>query len=172
MNEFIVRVNGNLKQIKIIDDNFVEVDDIRFSYAITELNNSKYLLKINDKFYETSFWKNSRDEDSIQINNSSFDVNIRTALQEKAYQLLTASQSKEEKVTIIKSPMPGLVLKILKSVGDNVTKGDTVMILEAMKMENIITAPIDGTISAIPVEVGKSVMVGDLLVSIKNSDAK
>lgn len=167
MNEFIVRVNGNLKQIKIIDDNFVEVDDIRFSYAITELNNSKYLLKINDKFYETSFWKNSRDEDSIQINNSSFDVNIRTALQEKAYQLLTASQRKEEKVTIIKSPMPGLVLKILKSVGDNVTKGDTVMILEAMKMENEIKSTYDGTITEILVSEGKPVEKYISLFSLK-----
>ena len=50
MNEFIVRINGNSKQIKILDDNFVEVDNVKFSYALTELDHSKFILKINNKY--------------------------------------------------------------------------------------------------------------------------
>ena len=167
MNEFIVRINGRLKQVKIIDDNFVEIDNVKVGYTITELNHSKFILRIDNKFYETSFWKKSDYEISLQINNETLDLSIRTALQEKAYQLLSASQSNVEQVTIIKSPMPGLVLKILKNVGDSISKGDTVMILEAMKMENEIKANIDGEMIEIHVSEGKPVEKYISLFSLK-----
>lgn len=63
--------------------------------------------------------------------------------------------------------MPGLVLKILKKVGDKVQKYDTVMILEAMKMENEIKASIDGIITEINVSEGKPVEKYISLFSIK-----
>ena len=84
MNEFIVRINGSSKQIKILDDNFVEVDNVKLSYSITELNHSKFILKINSKVYESSLWNKSNGEMSLQVNNSNIDLNIRTTLQEKA----------------------------------------------------------------------------------------
>jgi len=157
MNEFVVRMNGGLKQVKIIDDNFVEVDNVKLSYSIIELNHSKFILKINNKIYETSVWNKSNGEISLQLNNSSIDLSIRTTLQEKAYQLLSTSQSNADQIKIIKSPMPGLVLKILKSVGENISKGETVMILEAMKMENEIRANFDGIITEIHVSEGRPV---------------
>jgi biotin carboxyl carrier protein len=167
MNEFMVRIDGNLKQIKILDDDFVEVDNVKFSYALTELDHSKFILKINNKIYETSLWNKSNGEMSFQINNSTIDLSIRTTLQEKAYQLLSASQSDTEKITTIKSPMPGLVLKILKNVGDEVQKSDTVMILEAMKMENEIKSSIDGIITEVNVSEGKPVEKYISLFSVK-----
>ena len=167
MNEFIVRINGNSKQIKILDDNFVEVDNVKFSYALTELDHSKFILKINNKIYESSLWNKSNGEISFQINNSTIDLNIRTALQEKAYQLLSASRDNDDQTNIIKSPMPGLVLKILKRVGENISKGETVMILEAMKMENEIKANIDGLITEIHVCEGKPVEKYIPLFSLK-----
>jgi biotin carboxyl carrier protein len=167
MNDFIVRINDNLREVKIIDENFAEVDDKRVEYRLIELNHSKFVLKIDNKVYEAAFWKNSNDELSLQINNNNFDVNIRTVLQEKAFQLLSASQKDETNVKSVKSPMPGLVLKILKNVGDKITKGDTVMILEAMKMENEIKSNIDGTIAEIFVIEGKPVEKYISLFSIK-----
>ncbi len=167
MSEFIVRINGELKEVKIIDDNFVEVDNVRLSYSITELNNSKFILKINNKIYEASEWSKSNGEISLQINNSTIDLSIKTTLQEKAYQLLSASQGNADQIKIIKSPMPGLVLKILKGVGDNISEGETVMILEAMKMENEIKANVDGIITEIHVSEGKPVEKYISLFSIK-----
>ena len=106
MNEFVVRINGSLKQVKIVDENIVEIDNVQMNYAITELSPSKFILKINNKIYETSLWKKSDSEDSILVNNYYTNLNIRTTLQEKAYKLLSASQSNTETETIIKSPMP------------------------------------------------------------------
>ena len=66
----------------------------------------------------------------------------------------------------INSPMPGKILNINVSIGQNVKKGQALVVLEAMKMENEIVAPEDGTVISINVSVGGSVESGDLLVSL------
>ena len=73
---------------------------------------------------------------------------------------VSAPVSGGEKVT---APMPGKVLRLIKSEGDTVKANDVVLILEAMKMENEITAPQDGTITQISVNEGATVNPGDAL---------
>ena len=76
-----------------------------------------------------------------------------------------AAGGAEGSVKIV-SPMPGKILAIKANAGQAVKRGDVVMILEAMKMENEITAPQDGTIAGIHVAVGDSVESGDTLASL------
>ncbi len=66
----------------------------------------------------------------------------------------------------ISSPMPGKILEIKASVGESVKRGQVIMILEAMKMENEIVAPEDGVIADIRVSAGSAVEAGDLLASL------
>lgn len=66
----------------------------------------------------------------------------------------------------IVAPMPGTILRVEVSSGDAVSKGDTLMILEAMKMENEILAPGDGVVKQLNVSQGSSVNPGDILVVI------
>jgi biotin carboxyl carrier protein len=67
----------------------------------------------------------------------------------------------------IESPMPGLVLKIGLKAGDEVVKGDVLMILEAMKMENIIKSPGDGIVKHIYVKEGETVAKKQLLLELE-----
>jgi len=69
--------------------------------------------------------------------------------------------------TKVESPMPGTVFKYLVNVGDTVSQNQVIAILEAMKMENEITAPVTGTISSIVAPAGSSVNAGDTLVTIE-----
>lgn len=64
------------------------------------------------------------------------------------------------------SPMPGTILKVNVSAGETVQKGQTVLVLEAMKMENEITAPASGTVTDLKVVAGQTVANGELLFSI------
>lgn len=68
--------------------------------------------------------------------------------------------------TPVKAPLPGVVTKVLVANGQAVKKGDTVVVLEAMKMENNITAECDGTVSGLCCAAGDSVMEGTTLVTI------
>ena len=64
----------------------------------------------------------------------------------------------------IQAPMPGKIMKINFTAGTSVKRGDVLLVLEAMKMENDIMAPADGTIASINVNPGDSVNTGDMLV--------
>jgi|WetSurMetagenome_2_1015567.scaffolds.fasta_scaffold494750_2 biotin carboxyl carrier protein len=68
--------------------------------------------------------------------------------------------------TMIKAPMPGLVVRILKNVGDTVAKGERLLIVEAMKMENELKSPIAGKIKEIHAEVGRPVDKGQVLITL------
>ncbi len=67
----------------------------------------------------------------------------------------------------LKAPMPGLILDVKVKVGDRVTAGQTVIIMEAMKMENSINAKINGTVKEIHVQKGAQVMTGHLLLVVE-----
>ena len=68
--------------------------------------------------------------------------------------------------TPVTAPMPGMIISYEKNVGDAIEEGDTVLILEAMKMENALPAPVSGTIKAINFSSGDSVAKGDVLAVI------
>ena len=68
--------------------------------------------------------------------------------------------------TPINAPLPGVVTKVLVAAGQAVKKGETVVVLEAMKMENNITAECDGSVTGVCVAAGDSVMEGTMLVTI------
>ena len=63
--------------------------------------------------------------------------------------------------------MPGSVLEVRVNVGDSVSEGDVLMILEAMKMENEITSPVPGVVKSIDVSVGSTVNTGDAMIFIE-----
>ena len=67
---------------------------------------------------------------------------------------------------VVKSPMPGNILKINVTVGQKVNEGETLLVLEAMKMENEIMAPCDGTVTSVAVTKGAAVESGTLLCTI------
>ena len=67
---------------------------------------------------------------------------------------------------VLSAPMPGLILRIEAKAGQSVKKNQLVMVMEAMKMENEIYAPCDGTISSIAVSQGQQVAAGDALLTI------
>lgn len=66
----------------------------------------------------------------------------------------------------VTAPMPGKVLSISATVGQSVKKGDTILVFEAMKMENSVVAPEDGTVASIDVAVGDSFEAGVAIASL------
>ena len=67
---------------------------------------------------------------------------------------------------VVSAPMPGKILAVKTEVGKDVKKGEVLLVLEAMKMENEIVAPEDGTVASVDVTVGASVESGDTLATL------
>ena len=77
-----------------------------------------------------------------------------------------APQAAAEGATTVSAPMPGMIVSYAKKVGDSVEQGETVVILEAMKMENEIRAQRTGVVEAVHVSPGQRVGQGDVLLRI------
>jgi biotin carboxyl carrier protein len=74
------------------------------------------------------------------------------------------SNATEQKINLVKAPMPGLVLRVLVEPGQKVSKGDPLLVLEAMKMENMIKSPGDAVVSAIKANLGQAVEKNQVLI--------
>ena len=73
----------------------------------------------------------------------------------------------EQKMTDVKAPMPGLVLQVMVKIGDTIAKGDNLVILEAMKMENVLQAEGDGVVKSIGVNKGDTVEKTQVLIEME-----
>lgn len=167
MIDYVVTYNDKSKEVKFLDNEFIIIDGIKKNYHLTELQNNKYLLSVDNKIYDASLISNSNGNVEIFINNKTYKISVLTSLQEKALKLIQESEVSKSHQTNVKSPMPGLVLKINKNVGDKVLKGETILVLEAMKMENEIKSPVDGQISELNIKPGLAIEKNILLFSIK-----
>jgi biotin carboxyl carrier protein len=166
MNEFVVVVNDSKYKVKISSDEKIVVNDLEYFVELSSLIHHSYLLKINDRVFELTSEQIGSNDYNIFFEGHKFETTVLTILQEKAQKLLEGSGESVRRHTEIKSPMPGMILKLKKSEGDKVEIGDSIVILEAMKMENDLKAPASGIIEKIYVTEGSTVEKGVLLFSI------
>jgi pyruvate carboxylase subunit B len=166
MSEFIVSVNSKKKNVKISDNSVIYVNDIEYNQELYYLSGDTYMLKVDNKMYEISAGRIDHERYSVSIDGKNLEVLIRTSLQEKAAKLSELKAAVTHKMER-KAAMPGLVLKIKKQAGDSVAQGESVMILEAMKMENDVRAQASGKIKSINVKEGMAVEKGFTLFTIE-----
>ena len=125
---------------------------------------SKYRITVEGKTYEM-------DVELIGANGASVQPVAKAAAPvvtaPKAAPAPVAAKPAEVGSGSVVAPMPGTILKVLKASGDSVKAGEVVLILEAMKMENEITAPVSGTIGSLSLTEGSTVAGGDLLFDVK-----
>ncbi len=103
---------------------------------------------------------------TFRIEGEIFKVHIADHY-ERLIQQLGLSIGGTQKQNTIKAPMPGLVLQIAVQPGQSVSKGDTLLILEAMKMENVLKSAGDGVVKSIQVRQGAAVEKGQLLIEME-----
>lgn len=102
----------------------------------------------------------------LKINNSVYTVDVKDRFDILLDQL-GMSNATTTKVNDLKAPMPGLVVDIKVSVGDLVKKGDTLLILEAMKMENVLKATGDGKVKSIKVATRENVEKNQVMIEFE-----
>lgn len=140
----------------------------------------EYQFVINGNDYNVKLVKISGEEATIDVNGTAYDVNISRLFKQKAPKLvrkkvvhesfdrpkLTERPGKDLGFNTIKAPLPGIILEITVKVGDEVKSGQSVLKMEAMKMENDIHASVSGKVDEIFVKVGEPVLEGAPLVKI------
>ena len=100
----------------------------------------------------------------LKVNNQEITVSVEDRFDALLHQLGMGSLN-NQKINEVKSPMPGLVLNIMVQPGDSVSKGDSLIVLEAMKMENIIKSPADGVLKTVEVEKSSAIEKNQVLIT-------
>ncbi len=119
---------------------------------------AEYDVTVKDKSYHLRVNGNQ-----VTVNGKTYNVAMQAAQASSPSAPATTSATN---ATEVKASMPGVVLKIQASVGDHVNRGDTVLVLEAMKMEVGATAPVSGTVTEICVAQGDQVANGQRLAMV------
>lgn len=141
-------------------------DDINNIDIIAESGNKFHIIKGHQAFQaeiiHTDFQKKTF---IINVNGNKQEVKLANQF-DQLVKKLGLSVVSNQKINDIKAPMPGLVLEVAVSIGQTVEKGDALLILEAMKMENVIKSAGEGVVKAIHVENGTAVDKGQLLLEL------
>ena len=125
----------------------------------------QYSLVLNGRSHRVLVLKEDRENKTVRLRIGAHTYTVK--LEDEQHHLmheLGLDKSVGTALKDIKAPMPGLVLKMLVKEGDAVKKNDPVLILEAMKMENVIKSPGDGTVKKIHAQEKTAVEKGQLLV--------
>jgi biotin carboxyl carrier protein len=164
---FKVKVNNQAERtIEFYSDASGTINNEAFLLdMITIKPNSFHIIKDN-KSYSVEVVKADYTEKNfiIKINGNKYNVSAKDKF-DVLLKSLGLDSMNVKKVNDIKAPMPGLVLDIKVNEGDEVKKGDTILVLEAMKMENNIKSPADGVVKKIGVKKGQAVEKNQVLIN-------
>lgn len=124
-----------------------------------------YHLLINNISYSVNVIEQSRAEKKylLEVNGKVFEVSLKDRLDDLLHELGMDNLS-SQKIHDLKAPMPGLVVAVFVKEGQQIEKGDTIVILEAMKMENALKATANVIVKKIAVEKGMAVEKNEVLV--------
>ena len=158
--QYQVKINGKL-DVSVSTNDIKSLDAVKTSpgkYHIIQ-NHKSYSAEITDiNFNERSY--------KVKINNKIYKVQIHNAL-DKLIKDLGFEIGSAKKVDRIVAPMPGLILEITVKTGDEVKENDPLLILEAMKMENVIMSPRAGIIKSVVAKKGDAVDKNQLLIEFE-----
>ncbi|MBO9152175.1 biotin/lipoyl-containing protein [Chitinophaga sp. GCM10012297] len=146
----------------------VECNGKQVNWSAEALPSGDFSILMDGKSLVAQVVKIDRDTKtvSLQIGQALYEV----ALEEPMDRLLASmgiSEAASRKINDIKAPMPGMVLKVLVSPGQAIQKGEPVLILEAMKMENVFKAAADAVVKEIKVSERTAVEKGEVLIVLE-----
>lgn len=142
------------------------INGAQFDVTIDSIVGSKAKVEVNGIPFEVEMQGSSLVEEALPTVSTEAPAAAAAPAAAEAPAAAPAATNGPGAGAPVKAPLPGVVTKVLVAAGQAVKKGETVLVLEAMKMENNITAETDGTITGICVAAGDSVMEGTTLLTI------
>ncbi|HEX6125189.1 MAG TPA: biotin/lipoyl-containing protein [Pyrinomonadaceae bacterium] len=145
---------------------FAKIDGREYELEVSEPEPGVLLFKHDGRIYEAAVTQPGKagDPTHVRVGTNEFDIRI---LDPKRLRSVGAGSESADGVVEIKTAMPGKVVRILVDAGSEVKKGDGVMVVEAMKMQNELKSPKTGIVKEIRSAEGSTVSAGDVLARIE-----
>jgi len=159
----------------------IKIEDKEFKGDITKAGNSFKVL-LDGKEFQVEVAQSDEDKLTLIINNKPYQIfldsdgtlningelyNFEVIDEQVAKVLKSGAEVTHKKEAIVTAPMPGLVIEVEVKEGDSVKKGQGLLIIEAMKMQNEFKSPRDGIVKKIMVQKGQTVNSKDVLIVIE-----
>ena len=161
---FEATVNNTTYRVRPTDDG-IAINDTPLQWDIAEITNTSFHILHHRKGYRVEVVKFDRSVKTFvfKINGRVYTVSLKDEL-ELTLDKMGLNAGAVSRVVALRAPMPGLIIDLKVKTGDKVKAGDPLLVLEAMKMENILKSPGDGMVKKVKVEKGNSVEKGQVLI--------
>jgi biotin carboxyl carrier protein len=158
------RVNDQLFEIEVGDNEFI-VNGQRVIWDLIKIQEGYFHILYNQVSYRAEVVKIDSDRKSItiKINSKPYSVFLKDKF-DVLLEKMGMNTNATAKINHVRAPMPGLIIDLKVKDGDQVKAGDPLLILEAMKMENIIKSPGDATVKSVKVTMGEGVEKNQVLI--------
>lgn len=165
---FKVTVNAGTEQEIVLSGNDFTINGLQGNWDKISVAKGRFHILKDSRSYncEVLHFVKEKKTFSIRVNGNVYQVQVKDRFDALLKQLGMEGAA-VNKVNTIKAPMPGLVLKIMIEEGQELNTGDSVLILEAMKMENIIKSPGRGIVKTIKVKAKDAVEKNQVLVELR-----
>ena len=135
---------------------------------LKEIADNIHSLSVNQKVVQIEFDMEQDGNNTIYLDGLAFDVEYTDATRKMIHQFIKAAGAGEDSGIIkITAPMPGMVVKVMVEEGTEVKKDDSIIIVEAMKMENALKSPGSGIVKSVRVKEGQAVEKDALMIEIE-----
>ena len=166
--KYFIELNGTRHEVELpqsgpFEHVVVNGEQVKVEHQLSW--NDALIIHIDNRPHQIDIMQNG-DQTLMQIGGENLEAVVWNERQEAIHRMIGVKATKRTGAGNIKAPMPGLIVKLDIKEGDPVRKGQSIMIVEAMKMENEIPSPIDGVVKKCLVEEGKTVNKGDVMVVI------
>ena len=163
--KYITTIGEREYSIEIVNRKLVIVDGVSYDVDFASISGQPvYSLLVNNKSYEGYMYPDD-DDWEVLLQGILYSVNVEDERERRLRQALGEGPTQSGEFHL-KAPMPGLVVTIPVVNGQEVAKGDVLIILELMKMQNELKSPRDGKVSRVRVKVGASVERKQTLLSV------
>lgn len=145
---------------------FAEIDGRHYEVEASEPEPNVFLIKNEGRIYNASVSpvEGSPGTTRVSIRNDEFEIRLTDP---KRLRAAGSSDAHADGVAEIKTAMPGKIVRVLAAAGDEVEKGQGILVVEAMKMQNELKAPKNGVVKEIRAAEGSAVSAGDVLATIE-----
>jgi len=160
------RASVNQKKFEISsNENELTVDGKSMPWDLVKVGDGYFHILINTKSYRAEVVKVNRSTKSflIKINGEQYSIELKDKF-DLLLEKMGLTNGVGGKINSIKAPMPGLIIDLKVKAGDKVIAGDSLLILEAMKMENLIKASGESIVKSVKVKKGDSVEKNQILI--------
>ncbi len=154
-------------ELKKRNDNVFELDfnNKKHEALIKNINENSIDLLLNNSSHYLTFSNDNNFNITVEYNNHKFKLRRNDFMNDDF--IYESDSQTNESGNNVSSPMPGKIIKINVSEGDKVKKGDVLLIVEAMKMENSISSPRDAIVKKINAKINQNIMSGQIIIELK-----